>query len=167
VNAGNGFVVPSQTNGAVAAVGRDDEIGVAPVVEAGHVALEQQFDPSRACLLLQDAQQRMTAHAAETVTGRRDPLTAIVHLDVVPVHEVARDGLVRLRVGIGDAGHRRVREHDSESERVVGPIAFDDADLMTGIGFLHQHREIQTAGAAADADDSHQRNFTGRFATNA
>jgi hypothetical protein len=35
------------------------------------------------------------------------------------------------------------------------------------IRLLHQHREIQTAGPAADAGDPHYRNFGGRFAAKA
>jgi hypothetical protein len=151
----------------VGPVGGDDEIGITEIVERRDFTFEAQIDAGCTRLLLQYAQQRVPAHAAEAVTGRRDALAAIVHVDVVPMHEVARDAAVRLRVRIGDARHRRVGEHDTESERIVRAIAFDDANLMAWIRFLHQHGEVQSAGAAADADDAHHRNFGGRFATNA
>ena len=160
-------IAEQAARGAVEAVRRDGEIGVANLGEARDLAFEQQVDARRARLFLQHAQQRVAAHAAEAVAGRRDALAAIVHLDVVPVHEVPRDAAVGLRVGVGDGRHRRIREHDAESERIVGAIAFDDADLVSGIRFLHQHGEVQTAGAAADADDPHHTNFGGRFATKA
>ena len=64
-----------------------------------------------------------------------------MHLDVVPVHQLPRDVFVGVRIGLGDADHRRVREHDAESERVAGAIALDDPNAMARVGLLHQQSE--------------------------
>src|SRR5262249_40641481 len=113
------------------------------------------------------AKQCVAAHAAEAVPGGRDPLAAIMDLDIVPVHEVATECAVCLRIRVRDSGHRRIGEDDAEPERLVAWIALDHADLVAWVGLLHQHGEIQPAGPAADADDPHYRNFGGRFATKA
>ena len=64
-------------------------------------------------------------------------------------------------IGIGNAGHRGVGEHDAEPERVVGAVALDDPDLVPRVGLLHQQREIERTGTAADADDVQRPGHTG------
>ncbi len=90
--------------------------------------LELQLDAGGGGLLLEHAQQRVTAHAAEAVSGRAEHLAAVVHVDVVPVDEVFRDAAVGVRIGVGNTGHRGVGEHDAEPERVVGAVTLDDPD---------------------------------------
>src|SRR5262245_58587593 len=160
-------ILEQLTDGAVGAVGGDDEVGVVILLETANFALEQHFDAGGARLLLQHAQQRVAAHAAEAVSGRGDPVAAIVHLDVVPVHEVAADAAKRLGIGFGDAGHRRVGEDHTKTEGVVGTVALDDSDVVARIRLLHQAGEVKAARSAADADDVHHWNFGGRFATKA
>ena len=143
------------THRAVGAVGRDHQIGVAKRIEARHLTVEQHFHACRARLLLQHAQQRVAAHAAEPMACRRDALAVIVHLDVVPVHEVVGDHPIGLRVRFGNASHGGIREDDAKPERVIRPIALDHANLVFGVGLLHQPGEVETARSAAHTDDAH------------
>jgi hypothetical protein len=144
------------SHGTVHAVGGHDQVGISELVETVHFALELHLHACRACLLLQHVQQAMAAHAAEAVAGRSDRLAAIVHLDVVPVNELACDRAVGVGVGLGDASHRGVREHHAKAERVVGTIALEDENLVARVGLLHQHGEEESAGSAADTHDAHQ-----------
>ena len=144
-------------HGAVRTVGGDNQIGVGKRVEARDFMLEEYVHAGGAGLLPQHVEERVPAHAAEAMPGRRDPLAAVVHLDVVPVHEVPRDLTIGLRVGVCYARHRGVREHHAESERVVRTIPLDHPNLVPRIRFLHQRGKVQTAGAAADTDNAHYR----------
>ena len=66
-------------------------------------------DAERRRLLLQDRQERLAAHAAEAVPRRPHDLTAVVDVDVVPVHEGVGDRRVRDGIGVLDLGDRLVR----------------------------------------------------------
>ena len=73
--------------------------------------------------------------------------------------QCANDGLDRVggvAVPFAHVVHRRVGEHHAPAEGVVGPVALDDGDVVRcAPQLLHQQREVQAGGAAADADDLH------------
>ena len=67
-----------------------------------------------------------------------------------PAIDGARDGIV---------GHqildRLVGEDDAPAERVVGPVALEQVDVVRGIAQLHRDREIKPGRPAAEARDAH------------
>ena len=140
---------------AVDAVGGDDEVGVdlGVVLDVG---LEHEFDAEFLAARLQDVEKPLAADAAEAVAAGGDGAALEVHVDVVPVIERLQNLLGRHRVRGLQIAERLVGEHHAPAERVVGTVALDDADVVGRIALLHQEREIEAGGAAADADNSHE-----------
>ena len=124
-------------------------------VVACDVRLEHELDAERCAARLQDIEQALAADAAEAVAARADLAAADVDLDVVPVVERAEDGVGGRRVGFAQVAERLVGEHDAPAERVVRAVALDHADAVRGRLPLHQQREVQAGGTAADAHDVH------------
>ena len=159
VDVGREGVEIARANPAVEAVGGDDEIRLEFARRddiVGDVGLEHELDAERLATLLQDVEQALPADAAEPVAARRDRGAAEMDVDVVPVVERVGDLARGLRVGGLEIAHRVVREHDAPAERVVRPVALDDANGVARIRLLQQEREIKTGGAAADAKDAHR-----------
>jgi hypothetical protein len=52
---------------------------------------------------------------------------------------------------------RLIREDDAPAERVVGPVALEQVDLVRGVAQLHRNREIEPGGTPAQASDPHRR----------
>ena len=76
----------------VGAIGADHEVPVTPRRQPIHLRLEAQLHAERAGAGLQDVEQPPPADAAEAVAARTHHLAAVVHRDVVPVHERPADG---------------------------------------------------------------------------
>ena len=141
---------------AVGAVGGDDEVVAGPVGEVGaRLMLEMEVHAELAGALLQDVEQPLAADADEAVAGRADRLAVDMDVDIVPMGELAGDD--RARDGI--VGHqildRLVGEDHAPAERVVGPVALEQVDLVRGIAQLHRDREIKPGRPAAEARDAH------------
>ena len=141
------------TDSAVDTIGAHDQISVGELIQRVDLSLELEAHTRSGGLLLECRQQRVTAHAAETVPGRNDRLAAVMYGDVVPANQAVRDRRERFAVRLGNPSHRRVRKHHAETERVAGTVAFDDTDVVLGGRPLHQESEIKTSRPAADADD--------------
>ena len=58
-------------------------------------------------------------------------------------------------VGFGEVAERLVREDNAPAERVVRPIALDDADRVARVRLFQQQRQVKPGRAAADAQDPH------------
>src|SRR5690606_13780139 len=90
--------------GAVDAVGADDQVGV-PETEAGEVrvvldvAMEAQVGAEPGGALLEDLQQLDPGEAGEAVAAGSDGAPLEVDVNVVPAGEAGRDLLERLGVG--------------------------------------------------------------------
>jgi hypothetical protein len=123
--------------------------------QVGDLRLVAQRHAERRAALLEDREQRLPGHAREAVAGGGQHLPAVVDVDVVPVGEGAGDRGVSLRVRLAEVVERRVREHDAEAERVLGPVALHDGDVVRGVGVLHEDREVEPRRAPADGDDLH------------
>ncbi len=158
-------VLEERAHGRVHAVRPHDQVRVAQRAEVGQLRLVAHVDAHRGRLLLQDAEQRVPAHPREAVPRRADHAATVVHVDVVPVHEVVGDGPVRRLVGALHLRDRGVAEHDAEAERVVRAVPLEHHDLVRGIGALHEDREVQPGRTAADAHDLQARASCVSFAS--
>ena len=141
----------------VEAVRGDDEIGVRIVEVARDVGLEDQFDAQRLAATLQDVQELLAADADEAVAGSALPGPLEPDFDVVPVVERILDLGGTFRVPGAHRLHRGIGEDDPPAEGIIWPVALDDGDRVPGVLLLHQEREIEPGGAAADADDAHEK----------
>ena len=56
-----------------------------------------------------------------------------------------------------EGGERLVGKHHAEAERVVRPVALEHDDIGVRAALLHQDREIEPGGPAADHMDLHAR----------
>jgi hypothetical protein len=149
-------------DGAVDAVGGDDEVGLREVLGRRFLA-EAQLDAELAGALLQEQEQGAAGAAAEAVAA--DAVDGALGVapwarpgmdrDVVPVGEAFGDGAVARRVGGGEGVERGVAEDDAEAEAVVGAVALDHGDAGVGEVALHQDGEVEPGGAAADDRDAH------------
>src|SRR5580704_7147172 len=117
--------------------------------------LELDAHADRGRALLEDLEQRLALEAAEAVSRRAQHLAAELDRDVVPAREPRRDLRVALGIGGRQMAERRVAEHDAESERVVGPVALVDHDVVLGRDALDEDAEVEPGRAAADAGDLH------------
>ena len=148
----------ARADAAVQAVRRDDDVGT-EVARGGHVVrdvvLESQFDAEFFAARLQDVEQALAPDAAEAVATGRDRVPLEVDVDVVPPVERAGDRASALRIGRLEVAERLVGKHDPPPERVVGPVAFDDAHDVVAVRLLEQKAEVEAGGAAADAKDAH------------
>src|SRR5262249_16296999 len=77
------------------------------------------------------------------------------HIDVVPGFKVARDFRMRRFVRFTQVRQRFAGKHDAPAERVVGPIPFEDGDIVRSIGLLYEDGEVHARGSAADNVDFH------------
>ena len=144
---------------AVDPVRGDDQIGILELFEIGDLAREVKLDAELAATRVQNQQQRAALGAAEAVAGRSNHFAVEVEVDLVPIGEFARDGLVGRRVVIHQIVERLVGEHHAEAERIVRPVPLVNGDVVVRISFLHQQGEIEPAGTAADDDDFHAASF--------
>ena len=144
---------------AVEAVAGDHQVGVVlrgqRLVVRG-VGLEHQLDAEREAALLQDVEQPLAADAAEAVAARAHLAALEEHLDVVPVMELVADQRGRVGVGRREVGQRLVAQHHAPAEGVEGAVALDHRDLEGRPSGLHQEREVEAGGAAADAQHALQ-----------
>lgn len=141
---------------AVGAVRRDDEVIIGPVGEIGaRLMLEMQVHAELAGTFLQDREQALAADADKTMAGGADTFAMDMDVDIVPMREFvadggATDGIVRHQILDG-----LVREDDPPAERIVGPVAFEQVDLMAGIAQLHRNREIEAGRTTTETRDLH------------
>ena len=138
--------------GAVDAVGGDDQVRIGPRRQIRHLAPEAEAYAQVGAPSLEEVEQSLAGHPGEAVAGGGQYLAPIVDVDVVPVGEAPDDGVVGLGIGVGEAVERGVREHHAEAEGVVGAVALEDRHVVAGIGLLHQEGQVQPRRSAADAD---------------
>ena len=118
--------------------------------------LEMEPDSELARPLLEDVEQPLAADADEAVAGRADRLAVDMDLDIVPMGELVADDGARDRIVGHQILDRLVGEDDAPAERVVGPVALIEVDLVRGIAQLHRNREIEPGGSPAQARDAHR-----------
>ena len=141
---------------AVRTVGGDDEIIAGPVVEIGaRLMFEMQHDAEIARPRLEKVQQALATDADEAVAGRADRLAMDMDFDIVPMREFRGDRRAGDRIVRHQVLDRLVGEDDAPAERVVGPVAFEDVDVVRRIAQLHRDREIEPGGPPAEASDAH------------
>ena len=88
-------VLRQPPHGAVDAVAADHEVGLGKRRQRRDLRFELQLDAGGRRLLLQHAEQRVPAHPAEAMPRGAQDLPAVMHVDVVPVHEMFRDAAGR------------------------------------------------------------------------
>jgi hypothetical protein len=147
----------SGSDSAVGAVGGDDEVVIGIGFEVGlRLMLEMQPHSELARPLLEDAEEPLAADADEAVAGRAHRLAVDMDLDIVPMSEFVADH----RAGDGVVGHqvvdRLVREDDPPAERVAGPVALEQIDVVRRLAQLHRDREVEPGGTSAEACDAHR-----------
>jgi hypothetical protein len=137
---------------AVDAVGADDEIGVQDV---GCLGAEAQVHAELRGPALQDVEQQLAAERGEAVAPGGQHLAAVVHVDLAPAREPARDLRERGRVGRFDRVERLVGEDDAEAEGVVRRVALVDAHVVRRVELLDQEREVEPCGTSTGDRDPH------------
>ncbi len=140
---------------AVGAVGGDDEIGPAEVLE-GDLVAEAQLGPERRRAVLQQRQQLAAAEGREAVATRAGRVAPVVDVDVGPAHETRHDLGVALGVGVLEDGERLVGEHDPEAERVGGCVALEDGHLPVGPQPAHENGEVEPGRPAPGDGNPHR-----------
>ena len=111
--------------------------------------------------LLEDGEQVLARDAAEAVAAGRRDRAAVMDVDVVPVVEAAGDRGLRGPVGLREALHRAVREHDPPAEGVVRAIALVDLHPRPRQGLAEQDGGVEPGRPAPEADDAFHRVITG------
>ena len=139
----------------VGAVGRNDQIVAAVAVGAVELGLELQRDAECTRPILQDIEQALAADAAKAVARRARHPAAVEDGDVVPVDERAPNGFGAVGIAGVEIDEGFVRQHHAPPERVVGPVALDDDDLMAGLAPLHGDRKIEPGRSSAEAGNAH------------
>ena len=140
------------------AVGDHDEIGIADGgIERRDFALVLDLDAERARAPAENLQQRRARAAAEPVAADAVCGAAEMDLDIVPIGKVADDRPIALLIMDLEGVERLVREHDSEAEGIVRPVALEDGDAGLRPGLLQEDREIEARRAAADHVNLHAR----------
>src|SRR5580704_15392212 len=150
------MLAPCLADGAVDAVGGNDEIGVLVGGKARvDLGFESHLDPERTGALLQQTQQRRTGAAAEAVAA--DAMNGVLEtdLDIVPIREIGGDSVVTLAVVGREGIEGFIGENHAEPEGVVAAIALEHDEARVRPGFLHQNREIEAGRPAADDVNLH------------
>ena len=127
----------------------DDRLGV------GLVDLEAQLDPFGGGAPLEDVEQALARDRPKADAAAAQDLAVDPDLDRVPGVGAGQDLLVGRLVVLAQVAHRLFGEDDAEPERVVGPVAFVNRDVVVGIGALGEHREVETGRAASNHSDLH------------
>src|SRR5262245_16016993 len=97
------------------------------------LGLELQRDAQRSRARLQNVEQPLAADAAKAVARRPRDGAAIEDGDIVPVHESVADRGRTLRIVSLEIRERFLRQDDAPAERVRGPVALDDEDVVIGM----------------------------------
>jgi hypothetical protein len=87
---------------------------------------------------------------------------AEVHGNIVPIGEFLGDPAVARRIVFLEIVERCIREHDAETEGVVGAVAFVNRDVGLRPLLFEQDRRIKTGRSTADDRDPHG-NLVRRF----
>ena len=138
------------------AVGGDDQVGPAELIERWRLGLEQDLDPELGRSPLQDRQQLAAAERREAMSSRSRSRAAVMDVDVGPVGEPVGDRAIAERIGVLEHGQRLIGEDDPEAERVLRPVALEHRDLAVGVDPAHQNREVQAGRPATDYRDAHR-----------
>ena len=83
-------------------------------------------------------------------------LTAIVHIDSVPDDELVGDLLVRFVIRSLEGGQRAVRKDHAPAIGHVGGIAFEDGDIVRGVGLFDEQAAIESGRASAENGNLHR-----------
>ena len=137
---------------AVRAVRADDEVGCRKLLD---LDAELEHDAELAAALLQDLEQPFPRDRRERVPARRELAALIADVDPIPAGERVRDLEVSLRIGIAQGAERLLAEDDAESERCIGGVPLEDADVGAAVELLQEDREIEAGRAGADDLDLH------------
>ena len=147
---------------AVRPVGAHDQVvGGAERLEVAHLAAVAHLDAELLGALGEDAEQPAAGDGGEAVTAGADHPAAVHDVDVRPGAELRLDPAKADRIGGADVGEGLVGEHHPEAEGVVGAVALEHRHPVRRVAEPEQDAEEQPAGAAADADDVHQRAGSG------
>ena len=138
------------------AVRTEDQIGVrVDIFERLDLALKLHLDARVEAAFLEDQQQVLARHPAEAMPAGHNLLALVVGDDVVPVRECLPDAVVGIGIVIAEMPQRFGGKDDPEAERVVPLVLLVYPDAVGRIGLLHQKREVEACGAAADNLDLH------------
>jgi hypothetical protein len=137
------------------AVARDKQVTGSKGSFVDNLRLEHQPCAEPLAASLQNIEKPLAADAAEPVSAGRDRAALEMDVDVVPVAERVEDIGVCFRIGGRQVAEGLIGEHDAPAKRVVGPIAFDDGDVVPLIGLLQQQRQVKAGRAAPDTNDTH------------
>src|SRR5690606_19817669 len=110
--------------------------------------------------ILQQGQQHLPVDRRHPVAAATNALSLESHLDLVPVAAVLGEPVPQHRIGLVERRERPAGEHDTEPERVIGPIALEDGDLDGRGGPTHECCEEQPTGSAAHDGDAHHSSST-------
>ena len=144
---------------AVEAVAGDDQIGLVlrgQRLVVGDVGLEHQLHAQFEAALLQDVEQPLAADAAEAMAAGTHLAALEEDLDVVPVVELVTDQRGGGRVGRRQVGQGLVAQHHAPAEGVEWAVSLDHRDFERRLARLHQQREVEPRGTAADAQHATQ-----------
>ncbi len=141
---------------AVQAITGDDQVGIGVLLVTADIGLEDQLDAQVFAAPLQDVEQPLAPDATKAMAAGAHLVAADMNLDVVPVVEGIEDVSAGHRVGRTQVAQRLVGKDHAPAEGVVGPVAFDDADVVRRVLQLHQQGEVQAGRATTDADDLHE-----------
>ncbi len=143
-------------NTRIDAVAGNDQIGVRVISIGVGVGFKHQLDAQCFTAGLKNIEQLFAPNAHKTVATGANRLALEDQLDVIPVVE----GLPNLSCGDRvlhlHVVHGGVREHHAPTKGVVRLVALHHGDVVGRVVLLHQQREIQARGAAANAHNLHR-----------
>src|ERR1700722_11316604 len=116
-------------NAAVDAVRTHDDITITEARKIFDRALIMDCNTDLLAALLQDVEERQPRAAGKAVAAAADLPALVTDDDVVPIGERIPDHRVGFGVAAQELLEHLVREHHSESERVVGPVLFVNVDF--------------------------------------
>ena len=129
---------------------------VRSVVRGGvDLGLELKVDAEFARTAVQEQEQLFAPDAGKSVASRYDALAAIMDSNVIPIGEVATNGLRADRIIGHEVVERIVRQHHAPTERVIRPVSLDHSDVVGGIAQLHADREVEARRTATEARNFH------------
>src|SRR5262249_54441079 len=80
-----------------------------------------------------------------------------MHRDVVPIGKLLRDTAIARRIVFLEIVERRIGEHHTETEGVIGAVAFIDRNLGLGPLLFQQDRGVKAGRSATDDRELHER----------
>ena len=138
------------------AVGADEQIGVGKGGGILAARAEVEGDAASAAVRLENAEQGEPRDAGEAEPVDAYRLAAVDNGLITPALEPRLEVAVRLRIGVGEEAEGALGEDHAPAVGGAGRVLLDDADLVAGIGALHEQGEIEPGRPAAHDGDLHR-----------